>query len=90
MFNALSVFIIGILAIYINYEADAQKMRVRKANGKCKVFGKPAKIIRATYVTKDGKPKKSILLVSGYWGLARHFHYIPELLFALMICVPTK
>ena len=87
--NAIIIFIIGLLGIYINYEADAQKMRVRKAKGKCNVFGKPAKIINATYTTKDGKNKKSILLVSGYWGLARHFHYIPELTFALMICVPT-
>lgn len=88
--NALAVFVIGVVSIYVNYEADAQKMRVRKADGKCMIFGKPAKVIRATYVTKEGKNKKSILLVSGYWGWARHFHYIPELLFALMICVPTQ
>ena len=88
--NAFGVFLIGIVSIYVNYAADAQKIRVRKAQGKCKVWGKAAKIITATYTNGEGKKKKSILLVSGYWGLARHFHYITELLFALMICVPTK
>lgn len=88
--NALCVFVIGIVSIYVNYDADAQKMRVREAKGKCKVWGKAAKIITASYTNGEGKKKKSILLVSGYWGMARHFHYIPELMFALMICVPTQ
>jgi len=88
--NAAVTFVVGLLSIYINYEADAQKIRVRKANGKCNVFGKPAEIIRAKYKTKGGKKKESLLLVSGYWGFARHFHYVPELLFALMICVPSQ
>merc|ERR1712154_220010 len=86
----MGVFVTGLLAIYVNYEADAQKMRVRAADGKCEVFGRPAKVIRARYVNQEGKEKRSILLVSGYWAWARHFHYVPELVFALMICVPTK
>eukprot|EP01084_Bolivina_argentea_P056196 102887_1 len=89
VFIAVCIFVIGILSIYINYEADAQKIRARKSNGKCKIFGKKADIIRATYVSDNGKNKKSILLVSGYWGVARHFHYIPELIFAFMICIPN-
>lgn len=30
---------------------------------------------------KHGKweTKKSLLLASGWWGLARHFHYLPEI-----------
>ena len=30
------------------------------------------------YTTADGTTHSSLLLVSGYWGLARHFHYVPE------------
>merc|ERR1712129_166892 len=81
--NALLVFLIGVVSIFVNYDADAQKIRVRKAKGKCKVWGRAAKFISANYVNGQGKKKTSILLLSGYWGLARHFHYIPELAFAL-------
>lgn len=39
---------------------------------------------RPTYVTarwlaSDGKPRTSLLLTSGYWGIARHFNYITDL-----------
>jgi 7-dehydrocholesterol reductase len=27
--------------------------------------------------------------VSGYWGLARHFHYVPELMMALCWALPA-
>jgi 7-dehydrocholesterol reductase len=33
----------------------------------------------AKYTTKDGEKRTSTLLYSGWWGLARHFHYIPEI-----------
>jgi len=27
----------------------------------------------------QGDVKKSVLLVSGWWSVSRHFHYLPEL-----------
>ena len=53
------------------------------------IFGKSPNVIKAKYINKNGKEKESLLLYSGYWGISRHFHYIPEWLFALMICIPT-
>ena len=49
---------------------------------------KPA-ILRATYETGDGEKRESLLLLSGYWGLARHFHYVPEILGAFCWTVPA-
>jgi len=43
----------------------------------------------ASYVDDFGKEKKSILLASGYWGLARHMNYTFELMTALVWCLPA-
>lgn len=78
-----AIIVAGIIAIYINYDVDRQRGEVREKNGDCMVWGKKAEIIRATYFVAEGKNKgqerKSILLTSGWWGVARHFNYVPEL-----------
>jgi 7-dehydrocholesterol reductase len=43
-----------------------------------------------SYTTKDGKVHKTILLVNGWWGVARHFNYIPELCLALSWGLPAR
>ena len=35
------------------------------------------------------RKKKSLLLVSGWWGVSRHFHYIPEVMGAFFWTVPA-
>ena len=32
---------------------------------------------------------ESLLLASGWWGLARHFHYVPEILLAFCWSAPA-
>lgn len=51
------------------------------------IWGKPAKVIRTSFVTSDGKTHKSLLLCSGYWGLSRHFNYVGDLLISLAMCM---
>lgn len=80
---AATLFTAGVLAIIINYQADFQKEIVRKTDGKCTIWGNQPKLIRTTYQTLEGETKKGILLASGWWGVSRHFHYIPELAAAL-------
>jgi 7-dehydrocholesterol reductase len=46
-------------------------------------------VIRARYVTAGGERKTSLLLTSGWWGVARHFHYVPELAAAFLWCAPA-
>lgn len=61
----------------------------RATDGKELVWGKPPRKIVAKYTTGDGREKTSLLLTSGWWGLARHFHYLPEILAAFFWSMPA-
>mmetsp|Transcript_3612 Transcript_3612/g.3133 ORF Transcript_3612/g.3133 Transcript_3612/m.3133 type:complete len:127 (-) Transcript_3612:410-790(-) len=53
-------------------------------------FGaKKAKGIVAEYTTADGATNSSHLLMSGWWGVSRHFHYLPEWMAAFAWTAPT-
>lgn len=86
---ALFCAALGLASIWANYEADAQRQRTRATNGATTVWGRPPVIVRATYRTADGREHESLLLASGYWGVARHFHYVPEILLALAWSLPA-
>ncbi|CAG2165361.1 unnamed protein product [Oppiella nova] len=43
----------------------------------------------AQYVDDFGKTKRSILLTSGFWGIARHMNYTFELLATFLWCLPA-
>ncbi|KAL6144313.1 hypothetical protein ACLB2K_055007 [Fragaria x ananassa] len=86
---ALLILVAGILCIYINYDCDRQRQEFRRTNGKCLVWGRaPSKIV-ASYTTQSGETKTSLLLTSGWWGLSRHFHYVPEISAAFFWTVPA-
>jgi len=80
---------LGIFSVWCNYDCDRQRQEFRKTNGKAKVWGEDPEYIVAEYTTKDGEVRSSLLLVSGWWGLARHFHYIPEIMASFFWCVPA-
>lgn len=87
--TGVAVFAAGVTAIWINYQADRQRQLTRASNGECEIWGRKPTIIRARYVPTDGEERESILLVSGYWGVARHFHYVPEILLAMAWTAPV-
>lgn len=62
------ITIIGFSGYYIFRTVNNQKDLVRKMDGKCNIWGKPAKVIRTEYTTSDGKVHRSLLLASGFWG----------------------
>ncbi|CAJ0636348.1 12372_t:CDS:2 [Entrophospora sp. SA101] len=66
--NFFVILSIGLAGYYIFRTVNHQKDVVRKTNGNCKIWGKPAKVIKTQYLTSDGKIHSSLLLVSGYWG----------------------
>jgi 7-dehydrocholesterol reductase len=72
---------------YIFRAVNNQKDRVRSTNGNCKIWGKPAQVIRTQYTTSDGKLHKSLLLTSGFWGVSRHFNYVGDLLISSAMCL---
>ena len=86
---AVAIFVFGILSIWANYDADAQRQRVRETGGKTTIWGKPPETMVAKYVTADGKEHESLLLLSGWWGLSRHFHYVAEIGLALAWTLPA-
>jgi len=86
---AVATIVVGVAAIVVNYAADAQRQRVRAAGGRVLVFGRPPVLIRAAYRTGDGASCENLLLASGWWGIARHFHYLPELVVALALTLPA-
>lgn len=81
--------ILGTASILINYFADKQRLNTRAYNGDCKVWGKKPVTLVAHYQTEEGEQKQTLLLASGWWGIARHFHYIPELAGTFFWSVPA-
>ena len=86
---AFLIFTTGTCAIMMNYLADRQRVEFRESQGTNSVWGKKPIFTQVTYTTSMGEKKKNLLLASGYWGLARHFHYIPELLGAFLWSLPA-
>jgi 7-dehydrocholesterol reductase len=88
-FNALIIFFLGALFILLNYQADRQRQKVRLTNGNCKIFGKAPNVISAHYKTDNGEEKENLLLISGYWAISRHIHYVFEILAAFFWSMPA-
>jgi len=86
---SLVIFTVGVISCLVNYLADLQKQNVRKTKGNCTIWGRKPELIVARYQLEDGTAHENLLLVSGYWKLARHFHYVPELCLALCWSVPA-
>ncbi len=80
---------LGLAAIWINYRADAQRQEVRATKGQTLVWGRRPHLIVARYETKEGDERQNLLLASGWWGLSRHFHYVPEWLGAVLWTLPV-
>jgi 7-dehydrocholesterol reductase len=89
--SAVLIAGIGFAGVGLNYWADKQRMWFRENNGKDLVWGKKPVFIEAKYdvVGKDGAitTSTSLLLASGFWGIARHFHYVFELTAAWSWCI---
>jgi 7-dehydrocholesterol reductase len=82
-------FVMGAVLIYVNYDADTQRLYARETKGQCDIWGRKCEFIRAKYRTADGKEHESLLILSGYNGLVRHFHYLPDICLLFMYCSPA-
>jgi len=87
--TALFLLCLGLFAIWANYDADAQRQRVRESNGNCKVWRKEPQVMKAKYFTADGKQRENLLLMSGWWGVSRHIHYVAEITLSLAWTLPA-
>lgn len=83
------ILCLGSASIIINYLADRQRLMTRATEGRWNVWGKKPITLVAHYTTTEGDHKQTLLLASGWWGIARHFHYVPELLGTFFWSVPA-
>lgn len=79
----------GLSMILLNYETDRQRTAFRASGGKSTIWGRQPLAIAAVYQSDDGHSKKSLLLASGMWGLARHINYAFELAAAFAWSMPA-
>jgi 7-dehydrocholesterol reductase len=83
-----SILALGFLGYYIFRSVNHQKDYFRSNDGKCNIWGKPAEFLEVKFVTSDGKTRSSKLLLSGWWGVSRHFNYVGDLCISLAYCLP--
>jgi len=79
----------GIFSVWCNYDCDRQRQEFRRTSGKAKIWGSAPEYIEAKFVTEDGNNHSSLLLASGWWRIARHFHYVPEITASIFWCAPS-
>jgi 7-dehydrocholesterol reductase len=86
-----AVFLVGVglAAIWADGDANRQRQRVRETGGETTVWRRKPELIEAEYTTEDGETRKSLLLVSGWWGISRHVHYVAEIAAALAWTLPA-
>ena len=89
---ACALFVVSMLGVLLNYAADRERDVFRASHGNCLVWGSKPRYITAKYTIVDrntGKEteKTSLLLASGFWGMARHFQYFFELTAAYSWCL---
>jgi 7-dehydrocholesterol reductase len=84
---ALPIFLFGLSGVWLNFAADRQRQLFRESEGEMLIWGEEPvyMYITAKWQLVDsstGKTwtKASLLLASGYWGAARHLHYLFELM----------
>ena len=80
---ALFVLALGLIGFYIFAAANNQKDRFRSTNGKTLIWGKKPEFLNCHYTTQDGGFRESKLLLSGWWGIARHTNYAGDLILSL-------
>lgn len=78
--SATIIFVLGLLCIAINYDADQQRYIFRQTGGKCLIWGNEPTHMTAKYTTSTGEIKENLLLMDGWWKVSRHFHYLPEIM----------
>jgi 7-dehydrocholesterol reductase len=77
---AISVLAIGLFGFWIFASANNQKDKFRKMESQARIWGKEPEKIVCQYKTQDGSKIESKLLVSGWWGYARHMNYTGDLI----------
>jgi protein-S-isoprenylcysteine O-methyltransferase Ste14 len=79
MWGAIAIVLLNTAGYVIFRGANIQKHKFRK-NPRQPIWGRPAAYIKTAH--------GSLLLTSGWWGLARHMNYFGDMLMGLAWCLP--
>lgn len=87
----VGISILGFGAYALFRSVNSQKDNFRRTDGEGLIWGKRPEYIACEYVAGDGKKRESKLLVSGWWGMARHLNYTADLFgcLAYSLCCGT-
>lgn len=77
----------GLASIFMNYRVDYEKQIFRESDGRCNLWGRPARFL-LVQVQSAKNDRQSKLLLSGCWGIARHLNYVFEIMAACLWCAP--
>lgn len=80
VWGTAAILILNLTGYAIFRGANIQKHHFRRDPNRA-VWGRPAEYIKTN--------RGSLLLTSGWWGLARHMNYFGDLLIALSWCLPA-
>ncbi len=78
----VAISALGLLGYGLFLSANEQRYRARRLGSRCRILGRPARLIEAPFVTADGARHTSLLLASGWWGIVRHPNYLGDLAMA--------
>ncbi|XP_028916960.1 7-dehydrocholesterol reductase isoform X2 [Ornithorhynchus anatinus] len=85
--HAMGVLLLGLVGYFIFRVTNHQKDLFRRTDGNCKIWGKKPEYIECSYMSVDGKKHYSKLMISGFWGVTRHFNYTGDLMGSLAYCL---
>ncbi|KAF2161908.1 hypothetical protein M409DRAFT_58684 [Zasmidium cellare ATCC 36951] len=77
--QAAALVALGFFGYAIFRESNYQRDHVRTNPDSARIWGRKATFITCSYRTADGKVHDTLLLTSGWWGLARHSNYLADL-----------
>ncbi|KAH6974641.1 ergosterol biosynthesis ERG4/ERG24 [Ilyonectria sp. MPI-CAGE-AT-0026] len=83
---AAAIMILSLSGYALFRSVNAQKDRVRRSNGDCSIWGRKAEVMRCSFKTADGNNHETLLLISGWWGHARHVNYVGDLMLSYSMC----
>lgn len=77
---AFFVLSLGLFGFWLFVSSNNQKDRFRQVDPKTLIWKRKPEFIACTYTTSDGEVRHSKLLLSGWWGVARHMNYTGDLI----------
>jgi 7-dehydrocholesterol reductase len=87
----LALLGLGVTSYVAFRAANHQRHRVRRqfiaGVSTPMVWNRPATLVHCRYLTANGEEHQTVLLASGWWGMARHSNYLADLIQAGCMCV---